>query len=147
MSKVHNSLPRSFREYSCFRGLKSIQSWCMKSLLSVKKKAKKVFNFDFILFVVVCGFFIWLTIDGLTAIFSSIQPPFQSQEQQYVVRYCTFNWPEQTDYAQLIDEHGNVWEIMDPPEYANGTMLGVLFDSQQTGEAADDVVIDLGEVK
>lgn len=114
----------------------------MKSLSSIKEKAKKVLN-PYLLLGVVCGSLIWMASELLVQPMLSVQP----QEQQYIVQNCIFVWPEQTDYAQLIDEHGNVWEIVDPPEYANGTMLRVLFDSQQTGEAADDVVIDLGEVK
>ena len=118
----------------------------MESLSSIKKKVKKILN-PYLLLGVVCGSLIWMASELLVGPMLSVQPLSQSQEQQYVVRYCMFNWPEQTDYAQLIDEHGNIWEIVDPPEYTNGTVLRVLFDSQQTSDATDDVVIDLSEVK
>ena len=114
----------------------------MESLSSIEEKAKKVLNL-YLLLGVVCGSLIWIVSELFVLPMLTIQP----HEQQYIVQNCIFVWPEQTDYAQLIDEHGNVWEIVDPPEYANGTVLRVLFDSRQTAEAADDVVIDLGEVK
>ena len=118
----------------------------MKSLSSIKEKAKKVLN-PYLLLGVVCGTLIWMASELLVGPMLSVQPLSQSQEQKYIVRNCIFVWTEQTDYAQLIDEHGNIWEIVDPPEYANGTVLRVLFDSQQTAEVTDDAVIDLSEVK
>lgn len=114
----------------------------MESLSSIKKKVKKILN-PYLLLGVVFGSLIWIVSELFVLPMLTIQP----HEQQYIVRNCIFVWPEQTDYAQLIDEHGNIWEIVDPPEYTNGTVLRVLFDSQQTSDATDDVVIDLSEVK
>ena len=61
-------------------------------------------------------------------------------EQKYIVRY---GFMESKD--TIVTEDGNLWELIDGPEYENGTEVRVLFDSMGTKEVEDDVIIDITE--
>ena len=62
-------------------------------------------------------------------------------EQQYIVRYgVTY------DYGNtIITEDGNEWTLIDAPEYEDGTEVRVLFDSNKTETAIDDIIIEVYE--
>ena len=66
------------------------------------------------------------------------------KEQPYIVRYGTVNW--NYEKMELLTEDG-VWTLEDPPEYENDTKVRILFDSNGTKKATDDVVIDLIEME
>ena len=64
----------------------------------------------------------------------------ETSEQKYIVRYGFM------DSKGLIVTHdGNLWELIDGPEYENGTELRVLFDSNETVDVTDDIIIDITE--
>ena len=52
-------------------------------------------------------------------------------------------------YAQkeIVTEDGNEWTLTDAPEYENGTEVRVLFDSNETQNVTDDIIIDVTERK
>lgn len=131
-----HSLPRFFRKYSCFSGVNSITECSMNTLSSGKKKRIPPYFF-----------FIFLMVLGIASFVAgqNLYKYYHSQEQHYVVRNCVFQWPEDSEYAELIDEEGNVWEISDPPEYEEGTEIRVLFNSKGTKIIEDDVIVDLTE--
>ena len=63
------------------------------------------------------------------------------EEQKYIARYgVTYDWG-----ATIITEDGNMWYLEDAPEYEDETLVRVLFDSNGTLEAEDDIIIDVTE--
>lgn len=62
-------------------------------------------------------------------------------EQKYIVRYGITEDGGET----ILTEDGNEWELIDAPEYENGTRVRVLFDSKETMEVDDDEIIDITE--
>jgi hypothetical protein len=66
---------------------------------------------------------------------------FHAEEQKYIVRYgTTCNYG-----AVIVTEDGNEWTLIDAPEYENGTEVRVLFDSRETKNVTDDIIIDVTE--
>ena len=64
-----------------------------------------------------------------------------NEYQQYIVRYGTTY-----DYGStIVTEDGNEWTLIDAPEFENGTEVRVLFDSNKTQKATDDIIIDVTE--
>lgn len=64
-----------------------------------------------------------------------------NEYQQYIVRYGTTY-----DYGStIVTEDGNEWTLIDAPEYEDGTEVRVLFDSNKTQKATDDIIIDVTE--
>ena len=61
-------------------------------------------------------------------------------EQKYIVRYGIM---ESKDL--IVTQDGNLWELIDGPEYENGTEVRVLFDSCETEDVTDDIIIDITE--
>lgn len=62
-------------------------------------------------------------------------------EQKYIVRYGVAY-----DYGTtIITSDGNEWTLEDAPEYEDGTEVRVLFDSCETSDVTDDVIIDVTE--
>lgn len=64
----------------------------------------------------------------------------ETSEQKYIVRYGIMEGKD-----LIVTQDGNLWELIDGPEYENGTELRVLFDSMETTDATDDVIIDITE--
>ena len=61
-------------------------------------------------------------------------------EQKYIIRYGIME-----DSETIVTEDGNQWTLIDGPEHANGTELRVLFDSNETVDVTDDIIIDITE--
>ena len=61
-------------------------------------------------------------------------------ETKYLVRY---GFMESKDL--IVTHDGNFWELIDGPEYENGTEVRVLFDSCKTKDITDDIIIDITE--
>lgn len=65
----------------------------------------------------------------------------EETKQKYIVRYGTT-----FDYGSTIITHdGNIWTLIDAPEYTDGTEVRVLFDSMETPSPLDDIIIDITE--
>ena len=60
----------------------------------------------------------------------------------YEVRICTaYDWGQ-----ELVDPDGDVYIVNDPPEFAEGQLVSVMFDNKGTPlDKTDDVVVDLWE--
>ena len=59
----------------------------------------------------------------------------------YEVRICTaYDWGQ-----YLVDEDGDVYCVQDPPEFLEGQLVSVMFDTKGTVNKTDDEVIDLWE--
>lgn len=59
--------------------------------------------------------------------------------QKYIIRYgVTYDYG-----ATIITEDGNTWTLEDAPDYQDGTEVRVLFDSNGTNDATDDIIIDM----
>ena len=68
---------------------------------------------------------------------------FKTEEQKYIVRYgITYEYG-----SVIVTEDGNEWTLTDAPEYENGTEVRVLFDSNETKNVTDDIIIDVTERK
>ena len=68
----------------------------------------------------------------------------EQPEQKYIVRYAhIYNTTD--DGVVYEDDNGNLWNVADPPEI-NGEVR-LLFDSNETMTAKDDVIIDITEAK
>lgn len=64
-------------------------------------------------------------------------------EQKYIVKYATPS--EYTDDGIIyVDTNGDKWEVIDPPEIEGDVRL--LFDSKETKDVSDDVIIDITEI-
>ena len=65
----------------------------------------------------------------------------EPEQQKYIVRYgITYDWG-----STIITDDGNEWTLIDAPEYENGTEVRVLFDSNNTRNVTDDMIIDVTE--
>ena len=60
-------------------------------------------------------------------------------EQKYIVRYGVME-----DEETILTRDGNLW-LLAGPEFETGTEVRVLFDSMETIDATDDVIIDITE--
>ena len=70
-------------------------------------------------------------------------PTETETEQKYIVRYGIAY-----DFGTVIvTEDGNEWCIQDAPELPYGQKVRVLFDSRETVEVDDDIIIDITERK
>ena len=60
----------------------------------------------------------------------------------YEVRICTaYDWGQ-----ELIDPDGDIYSVIDPPEFYEGQLVSVMFDNKGTPlDKTDDVVVDLWE--
>ena len=65
----------------------------------------------------------------------------EPEEQKYIVRYGT----TYERGSVIVTEDGNEWTLIDAPEYENGTEVRVLFDSNETQNITDDIIIDVTE--
>ena len=69
--------------------------------------------------------------------------PTEPTEQKYIVKYATP--PEYTDDGIIyVDTNGDEWHVIDPPEIEGDVRL--LFDSKETKDVSDDVIIDITEI-
>ncbi len=61
-------------------------------------------------------------------------------EQDYIVRYGrAWNWGNQ---VQMNDDN-SIWNVIDPPEFAEGTDVRVLVSTNGTATDEDDTIIDI----
>lgn len=68
-----------------------------------------------------------------------------ASEQEYIVRYGTVDGFNENGDMLVLTEDGNLWNIVDAPEHNCGEELRIMFDSQKTAKAEDDVIIDITE--
>ena len=60
-------------------------------------------------------------------------------EQKYIVRYGIME-----DSETILTRDGNLWSLAGP-EFETGTEVRVLFDSCETVDVTDDIIIDITE--
>lgn len=59
----------------------------------------------------------------------------------YEVRIAkAYNWGQ-----TLVTKDGNVWAVQDPPEFYEGQLVSVMFDTKGTPRLDDDDIVDLWE--
>ena len=66
-------------------------------------------------------------------------------EQEYIVRYGNIDGFLDNGNMIIVTEDGNEWILQDAPCYPNGTELRILFASNLTTIATDDVIVDITE--
>lgn len=81
-----------------------------------------------------------LTLAGIAGNFDYIAEAHSEPEQQYIVRYGIISMD-----GDILTEDGNRWTLIDGPEISNGTAVRVLFDSKETVNPKDDIIIDITE--
>ena len=64
-------------------------------------------------------------------------------EQEYIVRYGTVDGFADNGDMIVVTNDGNEWVMADAPCYDKGTEVRVLFNSNLTSIATDDVIIDI----
>lgn len=64
----------------------------------------------------------------------------KENQQKYIIRYGIME-----DSETIVTKDGNAWSLIDGPEYENGTEVRVLFDSCETKDITDDIIIDITE--
>ena len=67
-------------------------------------------------------------------------------EQKYIVRFATATEIDSNGVTTYIDYDGNEWKAIDAPTKI-GSDARLLFDSKETFDITDDVIIDITEVK
>lgn len=81
-----------------------------------------------------------LTFAGIAGNFDYIAEAHSEPEQQYIIRYGIISMN-----GDILTEDGNRWTLIDGPEISNGTAIRVLFDSKETVNPKDDIIIDITE--
>jgi hypothetical protein len=63
----------------------------------------------------------------------------ETESSQHIIRYGVMETEE-----SILTRDGNIW-LLGGPEYNAGTEVRVLFDSMETDDVTDDIIIDITE--
>lgn len=90
----------------------------------------------------ICALFTACALSLSMTIVLSAKADAQTTDQEFIIRYGrAWNWGNQVQ----LDDDRSIVDVIDPPEFAEGTNVRVLFKTNGTLNYDDDEIVDVTE--